>query len=173
MLLESIIIANILIIAICFESMLIKMGIVIFLYLFSFFYFIWIRGDIMGYKKGADVNWYFPDKKRPFAKSTISTSELITVLSEKYLTTKDVYYAINYDNEAKEIVKKFIDNGYGNFLLRDFVHTNPSLTYRKIENGEIISVPLKELSKKLDFIEIDETKKSILKQFSTDYDYDY
>lgn len=107
----------------------------------------------MGYKKGLSVDWYFPMKKRAFAHSTVATSDLITILSEEYLTTKDVYNAINYDDEAKEIVNKFIQEGYGNFLLRDFVHINSELIYRKVEEGEIIYIPQKDLKKHLDKVE--------------------
>lgn len=171
-LLKSIIIAILLMIAICFESMLIRMGIVIFIYSFSFFILLKKECDVMGYKKGLEVEWYLPNEKRKFAESTIATSDLITVLSEEYLTALDVYHAINYDDEAKGIVKHFIENGYGNFLLRDFVHINPSLIYKKLENDEIISVPQKDLKKHLDFINLDESKTSILKKFPKDYDYD-
>lgn len=124
-------------------------------------------------KKGLGVEWYLPNTKRKFAESTVATSDLITVLSEEYLTTIDVYNAINYDNEAQEIVKHFIDNGYGNFLLRDFVHLNNNFVYRKLENDEIVSIPLKELKKHLDSITLSENKKSILKKFPEDYDYEY
>lgn len=127
----------------------------------------------MGYKKELGVRWYLPNEKRKFAESTVATNDLITVLSEEYLTILDVYHAINYDDEAKEIIKYFIENGYGNFLLKDFVHINPSLIYRKLENNEIISVPQKELKKHLDFIKLDESKTSILKKFPEDYDYNY
>lgn len=127
----------------------------------------------MGYKKGLGVEWYLPNEKRKFAESTVATSDLITVLSEEYLTTLDVYHAINYDDDAKGIVKHFIENGYGNFLLKDFVHSNPNLIYRKLENDEIISVPLKEVKKHLNFINLDDNKKNILKKFPKDYDYDY
>lgn len=127
----------------------------------------------MGNKEGLGVEWYLPNEKRKFAESTVATSDLITILSEEYLTTLDVYHAINYDDDAKGIVKHFIENGYGNFLLRDFVHINPSLIYRKLKNDEIISVPQKELKKHLDFIKLDESKKSTLKKFPEDYDYNY
>ena len=127
----------------------------------------------MGYRKGLGVEWYLPNEKRKFAESTVATSDLITVLSEEYLTVLDVYYAINYDDEAKEIIKHFIEKGYGKFLLKDFVHSNSRLIYRKLENDEIISVPQKELKEHLDFINLDERKRSILKKSPKNYDYDY
>lgn len=125
-------------------------------------------------KKGLGVKWHLPNEEKKFAESTVATSDFITVLSEKYLTVLDVYYAINYDEEAKEILKHFIENGYSNFLLVDFIHINPSLIYRKLENDEIIHVPQKELKKHLDFINLEERKKnSILREITIDCDYDY
>lgn len=58
-----------------------------------------------------DVEWYLPNAKRPFAYSTKATSDLIAVLYEQYQDLRVVYNQINYDDEAKTIVKKFIDNG--------------------------------------------------------------
>lgn len=109
-----------------------------------------------------DVNWYLPNTNKAFAYSTKSTSDLIVVLSETNTTTIDVYNAINYDNEAKDILKHFIDKGYGNYIFQDFVNSNPSLKYRKIEDGVIKSIDLKDLKKHLDF-DIDKDS----------YDYDY
>lgn len=58
-----------------------------------------------------NVEWYLPNSKRPFAYSTKATSDLIAVLYEQYQDLRVVYNQINYDDEAKTIVKKFIDNG--------------------------------------------------------------
>lgn len=62
-----------------------------------------------------DVNWYIPKRKTPIAYSTTSTKLLVDVLSheDKSRTIQDVYDLINYDLEAKEILKKYIDKGYG------------------------------------------------------------
>lgn len=57
-----------------------------------------------------DIKWYLPNTKRPFAYSTKATSDLIAVLYEQYKDLRIVYEQINYDAEAKAIVKKFIDN---------------------------------------------------------------
>lgn len=118
----------------------------------------------MKYKSKGDVEWYFPNCKRPFAYSTVATSDLLVVLSEQCLKTIDVYNAINYDPEGKEIMKKFIDKGFGNFVFRDFVHSNPERVFRKIENGEILHIQAKDLNKYLD--------KNIAKN-NIDYDYEY
>lgn len=105
----------------------------------------------MGYKKGLGVKWYIPMTKKAFAESTVATSDLIELLAEEYLTVEDVYNAINYDEEAKKIVKHFINKGYKNYVFRDFFRNTP--TYRKIENGEIITIKREELKKNLDKIQ--------------------
>lgn len=102
----------------------------------------------MGYKIGLPARWYIPMTKRPFAKSTEAVRDLIEILSEEYLTVEDVYNAINYEPDAKEIVKYFIDKGYKNYVFRDFFRL--TTTYRKVENGEIVAIKREELKKHLD-----------------------
>jgi hypothetical protein len=72
-------------------------------------------------KDKGDVYWYRPDgkKKRPIAYSTSACSYLVGILSLEHETVSDVYNAIHYDLEAKEIVKKYIDLGYGDCLARE------------------------------------------------------
>ena len=113
-------------------------------------------------KKEMEVCWVLPNEIKPFAESTVGTSNLLVALSEIHQTTKEVYNAINYDDEAKAIVKHFMDKGYSNYIFSDFVHINPSLKYRKIENGKIEYIDLKNLTNHLD-INID----------NDDYDYNY
>lgn len=67
-----------------------------------------------------DVHWYVPGKKKPVAYSTVATSDLISLLSEDFETIQDVYDAINYDPEAKAIMKIYIDLGYGNQIAREW-----------------------------------------------------
>ncbi len=69
-------------------------------------------------KTKGDVQWFVPNRKRPIAYSTVATSDLIGVLAEDFETIQDVYDAINYDPEAKEILQKYIDLGYGNEIAR-------------------------------------------------------
>ena len=159
--------ANILMLAICFESTVIRMSIIIFIYSFSFFIIVMKAGDVMAYPKKADVDWYIPKTKRAFAHSTQATSDLIEVLAEQYLTIIDVYNAINYDDEAKQILKYYIDKGYGNFILRDMLQSN----FNGYEN--IIALTPNELKQHLDFANIDNIKRTILKQLPDDYDYNY
>lgn len=67
-------------------------------------------------KQHKDVIWYSIDnkKKKPVAYSTRSASDLVGILSEECETIQDVYNAINYDDEAKDIIKKYIDLCFGN-----------------------------------------------------------
>lgn len=71
-------------------------------------------------KSKGDVQWFVPNRKRPIAYSTIATKQLIGLLSEDYYTINDVHNAINYDPEAKDILQKYIDAGYGNEVAREW-----------------------------------------------------
>ena len=101
--------------------------------------------------KGHDVYWTLPHQKRSFATCTISTNNLIEALSTDDKTVKDVYDSINYDEDAKIILKGFIDAGYKNFIMKDFItdnEGNPYYTYRKKEpNGDISLYLIGELKK--------------------------
>ncbi len=69
--------------------------------------------------KGKDVQWFLnKDAKKPFAGSTKAQSDLINSLVEPGDTFRDIYNKINYDPEAKTIVKHFIDEGYGNIPIK-------------------------------------------------------
>ena len=74
--------------------------------------------------KGNDVCWSLTHQKRSFAKSTGATNDLIVALSTDDKTVKDVYDSINYDKDAKQILKGFIDAGYKDFIMKDFVKKN-------------------------------------------------
>ena len=67
-----------------------------------------------------DVSWTVPNKKKPIAYSTVATSNLIGLLAEDFETIQDVYDAITYDVEAKKILQKYIDLGYGNEIARQW-----------------------------------------------------
>jgi hypothetical protein len=71
-------------------------------------------------KRKGDVHWFVPNKKKPIAYSTVATSDLIGLLSQECETIQNVYDAINYDEEAKEILQKYIDLGYGNEVAREW-----------------------------------------------------
>lgn len=66
----------------------------------------------MGKHKNQGVEWTLPNTKRPFAYSTKATSDLIAILYEQHKDLRIVYDEINYDDDAKRIVKHFIDNGF-------------------------------------------------------------
>lgn len=69
-------------------------------------------------RKSGSVAWYLPNKKKPFAYSTKATSDVIALLYEYYKDLRLVYDNINYDDEAKEIVKFYIDNGVYQISIR-------------------------------------------------------
>ena len=71
-------------------------------------------------KSKGDVQWCVPKRKTPIAYSTKATSDLIAVLAEDYETITDVYNAINYDQDAKDILQKYINLGYGNEIAREW-----------------------------------------------------
>lgn len=71
-------------------------------------------------KRKGDVSWTVPNKKKPIAYSTVATSNLIGLLSQECETISDVYDAITYDVEAKDVLKKYIDFGYGNEIARQW-----------------------------------------------------
>ena len=94
-----------------------------------------------------DVYWTLPHQKRYFMSTTIATDNLIVSLSEENMTVKDVYEAINYDEDAKEVLKYFIDAGYENFIMKDFVTQNDKRIYRKYDNNKIIGIPASDLNR--------------------------
>lgn len=92
-----------------------------------------------------DVYWTLPHQKRYFMSTTLATDILIVSLSKENMTVKDVYEAINYDEEAKEVLKHFIDAGYENFIMKDFVTQNDKGIYRKYDNNKIIEISSSDL----------------------------
>lgn len=67
-----------------------------------------------------DVMYTVPNKKKPIAYSTVATQDLIVILAQDYETISDVYNAINYDQDAKDVLKKYIDLGYGGVIAREW-----------------------------------------------------
>ena len=63
-----------------------------------------------------DVAWYEPKCKRPIAYSTKATSNYIVLLAESGKTINEVYNSVNYNQEAKNILQKYIELGYGNVI---------------------------------------------------------
>ena len=68
----------------------------------------------------SDVRWHVPDKKKPVAYSTFAASSLIVALSRDGCTIKELLDKINYDVEAKKVIKQYIDKGYGDIIAKTF-----------------------------------------------------
>lgn len=71
-------------------------------------------------KVKGDVSWTVPNKKKSITYSTVATSQLIGLLSQEHKTIQDVYNAVTYDVEAKEVLQKYIDLGYGNEIAKQW-----------------------------------------------------
>lgn len=67
-----------------------------------------------------DVQWYVPKYKKPIAHSTVAAKKLVGILADSHETIIDVYNAISYDAEAKAILKKYIDLGYGKQIAKEW-----------------------------------------------------
>jgi len=72
-----------------------------------------------------DVEWFLPKQKRPFAYSTISSSDLIEVLAEEGRTVEEVWASINFDADAKAILAHYMAKGFSKHNLK------------KLLNGEV------------------------------------
>lgn len=69
---------------------------------------------------GCGVLWHIPGKKKPIATSTRATSDLIVALAADGGTIRDVYAQINYDVDAKAIMQKYIELGYGDIIAKEW-----------------------------------------------------
>lgn len=67
------------------------------------------------------VLWYLPGKKRPFASTTQATSYLIEVLAEDDWTWDRIAKSVPYDPDARAVAERFVVEGYGDRLARDFL----------------------------------------------------
>ena len=76
----------------------------------------------MAYNKSkGDVSWTNPQSKinsKPIVYSTKAVSDLIVLLLADGCTIKELKDKINYDNEAKDIIQKYIDLGYGELIAK-------------------------------------------------------
>ena len=70
-------------------------------------------------RKG-DVSWHIPGIKTPIAYSTKATSDLIVVLGEDGATIQVVHDRITYDLEAREVLRKYIEKGFGDIAANTF-----------------------------------------------------
>ena len=62
-----------------------------------------------------DVYWYAPESKTVVAYSTKAASDLIEAMADDNptMTISEMYGAVNYDAEAKKVLKAYIDSGFG------------------------------------------------------------
>ncbi len=67
-----------------------------------------------------DVEWHIPGRKTPIAYSTKAASDLIVALSQDSATIREVFDRITYDVESREILKAYIDKGYGDIIAADW-----------------------------------------------------
>lgn len=74
----------------------------------------------MRVSKSLGVDWFLPQRKRPFASTTLATSDLINLLSEEGRCVSEIHDAILYDDEAKAVLKTLMDHGYADLYLEDY-----------------------------------------------------
>lgn len=67
-----------------------------------------------------NILWYVPNHKKAIAFSTVAVRDYISSLSREHETIWDVYDSIVYDNDAKRVLRKYIDRGYGNEIAKDW-----------------------------------------------------
>lgn len=67
-----------------------------------------------------DIYYYLPNRKSPIAYSTIYTAKLLIILSEIFGSINSVFKAIYRSQEAKYVLEKYIDKGYGKEIASKF-----------------------------------------------------
>lgn len=67
-----------------------------------------------------DVQWRVCGKKRPIAYSTVAASLLIAALSQGSAAIQEVHDRINYDIEARKVLKTYTAKGYGSVIAKEF-----------------------------------------------------
>lgn len=88
------------------------------------------------------VQYFLPDKKTPFTVSTQDTFDSIEALAEEHNNTmQELYDSINYDPAAKQIVGKYIENGYGDYSPSDvFGFKNAGASETVVEKNDTDSI---------------------------------
>lgn len=79
-----------------------------------------IKGDVMCFVRG---------RKRPIVYCTLGANETIAVVSEDGCTIQEAYNRINYDHEAKDVLKKYIALGHGGDKASDYFTFEPPPCY--------------------------------------------
>lgn len=97
------------------------------------------------------VQWFMPDRKTPIITSTKTAYDTIEVLSEKFNTLQDVYEHIGYDHEAKTVVGKYIENGYGSYSGKEVFGFGTGTTEQETvtTDDDLDSIDSSEIRKKL------------------------
>lgn len=71
-----------------------------------------LKQENMNRRKQGDVSWYLPNKRRPFAYSTIAESDTIAILLEEFGDLRAVISANRIlSQQERSIIQTFIDNG--------------------------------------------------------------
>lgn len=91
---------------------------------------------------GGDVSWYLPNGKKIIAYSTTSTKDLVAVLSEDGCTVKTLYDRIRYDIDAKNIIKLYLDAGYGEVEARTLFSLEYILEMRRRKKESVDEIPI-------------------------------
>lgn len=65
-------------------------------------------------KSKVDIVYYLPNRKSPIAYSTIYTAKLLIILAEIFSSIQSVFYSVYRNQDAKNVLEKFIKNGYAN-----------------------------------------------------------
>lgn len=72
----------------------------------------------MSKKIRGDVGWYVPGRKKPIAYSSRATSDLIVALADDGSTIREIYENINFDEDAKDIMQKYVKLGFGDIVAK-------------------------------------------------------
>lgn len=75
----------------------------------------------MAKKLDLGVDWYLPGKKRRFATTTKSTSDIIELLGETR-TIAEIKRDLLYDSEGTAVLQRLCDEGYGHERLDNYVN---------------------------------------------------
>lgn len=83
----------------------------------------WLKKELAQLKKSnSGADFYIGNRKTPFTRLTPASSQLFDLLKEDLpegSTYRDIYQAINFDDELKTAVAYFIFKGYGSHTLDD------------------------------------------------------
>ena len=66
-------------------------------------------------KSKGEVLCFVHGRKRPIAYCTMGANEIIAAVSEDGCMIQEAYSRINYDQEAKNVLQKYIDLGHDYF----------------------------------------------------------